>query len=228
MCQPFNYAQLDLGEMLSKEWKKDVSDFGLWVIQNEHGVICSKRSDVLWPKKTWPPLTPIGEILTADIEPMTSIMAEAEGNLILAKLRLEEICEADVLEVSEQVRDRLPRQVVSFFDAQIRMVNDQHQSACRTTCQAPCVAALGISAIKLATEEPDGISFEDLQNTLRASRRWKEMGPLDMQKVLHAAKGLLKVTWNNEVNAEQLEAYHVDFLLYASQRYNEYLENYKI
>jgi len=228
MCRPFDFAQLDLGEMLSKKWKNDVSDFGLWVIQHEHGNICSKRSDLLWPKKTWPPLTPMGETLTTDMEPIISIMGEAEGNLILAKLRLEELCEADALEVSEQVRDRLPRQVVSFFDAQIRMVDDQHLSACHTTCQAPCAAALGISAIKLATKEPEGISFEDLQNTLRTSQRWREMGPLDMQKVLHAAKGLLRVTWNDEAKAEQLEAYHVDFLLYASQRYNEYLANCKI
>ena len=143
-------------------------------------------------------------------------MIQAEGNLTLAKLRLEELCEADKMDHFGRVRDRLPRKIVSLFDAQIASVKSQ----------GPAVSALGMSAIKLATKQPDGVSLEDLRDTFQAAQQQFDLGSLNVQEVLHAARGLLNVRWYAGV--DQLEAYHIDFFLYASQRYNEYLENYQV
>jgi hypothetical protein len=216
MCRPFDYAELDLGEILRKEWEEDVADFGIWTIQIEHGNICPQKSHVLWTDHDWPPLTPIGETLSAHMEFIDHTMIQAAGNLTLAKLRLEEICEADTLEATESVQDRLPSKIVSLFNTGIQGVKGQAED----------IATLGMSAIKLATEEPHGISFAQLQKALHASDARTELGSFNVQEVLHAAKGYLNVTWLED--GQHVKAYHIDFFLYASERYNEDLENFKL
>jgi hypothetical protein len=202
--------------MLREDWAEDMSDFGIWTIQNEHGDICPQKSRVLWPDDEWPPLTPLGRTLTTHMELMDHIMIQADGNLTLAKLRLEDICEANALGTTESVQDRLPRNIVTLFDAGIRVVKSQ----------AKDIAALGMSAIKLTTKEPHGKSFAHLQKALHASEARIGLGAFTLQEVLHAARGFLSVTWLEE--GQHVKAYHRDFFLYASERYNEDLERFKL
>lgn len=199
---------------MSKEWETEPSDFALWIIQNEHGLIFPERSKSLWPKKDWPPLTLIGEMLVADMGLITTIITHSAGNLTIAKLRLEEICEADTLESFRLIRDRLPRKVVSLFDSQIASVKRQDRS----------VAMLGLSAIKLATKEAGEINTEQIQRRLQAFGRKDGLGSLDVQEILHATQGLLR----ESEGGQHLEAYHTDFDRYAIERYNEDLEHHKI
>lgn len=201
---------------MSENWETELSDLALWTIQNEHGLINPGVSASLWPDKEWPPLTPIGESLLLDMSLVNRIVRSSTGNLTLSKLRLEEMCEADSLDSFRLVRDRLPRKVVSLFGSQIASVKGQAES----------VAKLGLSAIKLATKDPGVISFEVLQETLRMVEGGDGVGMLDMQGILHAAKGLLKS--RDSAAGQHLEAYHPHFQLYAIERYNEDLENHKI
>lgn len=217
LCRPFNYAQFNLDETMSKEWEAKPSEFALWTIQNEHGLIISGLSTNLWPDIEWPPLTPAARTLIADMELINDIMGHSAGNLTLAKLRLEEICEADELDGFRLGRDRLPRKVAALFNSQIAAVKNQVES----------VAMLGLSAIKLATKEPLGISIEDLSQRLDPLGRSRdEIIFLDVQQILHASKGLLK---SRELNqGPHLQAYHPDFRLYAIERYDEDLERHNI
>lgn len=198
--------------MLSRDWATEPSDLASWTIQNEHGLIWPEVSFSLWPDKDWPPLTFIGEALIANMGPVTNTMRHAAGNITLAKLRLDEICEANTLDSFRLVRDRLPRKVVSLFQSQIAAVKDQ----------ARHITMIGLSAIKLATQEPGGMSIVDLHRMIQTSERVATLGPLETQDILHAAKGLLIP--REYADGQHLEAYHSDFHLYATERYNEDLE----
>jgi hypothetical protein len=218
MCRPFDYAEVDLGEMLREDWEDDLKDYGIWMIQQEHGNIYPQKSLDLWPDDQWPPLTPLGKTLTAKMDFISDIVeSQADGNLTLAKLRLEEICKADALPVTKSLQDRLPRNIVSLFDAEIQAIQSQ----------AKDIAALGIGAIKLATQEKDGKSFAHLQLELHDFGARVGVGGFTVQDVLHAARGFLDV-WLEEGQHVYVKAYHVDFFLYASERYNEDLENFKL
>lgn len=199
---------------MNKEWEKKPSDFALWTLQNEHGLIFPERSKSLWPKKDWPALTLIGEMLVADMGLIDTIITHSAGNLTIAKLRLEEICEADTLESFRLIRDRLPRKVVSLFDSQIASVKVQDRS----------VAMLGLSAIKLVIKEAGDIDNEEIKRRLQVFGRKDGIGSLDVQEILHATKGLLR----ESKGGQHLEAYHTDFDRYAIERYNEDLEHHKI
>lgn len=135
------------------------------------------------------------------------------GNLTLDKLRLEEICEADTLAKITLILDRLPRKLVVLFGSQIASVKSQTAS----------VSMLGLSAIKLATKEPEGISIEVLRGTLRAVEERYGGSSLDVHKVLHAAEGLLKCA-----DGQYLKAHHSDSRTYAIERYDEDLEHHTI
>ncbi|QDS71991.1 hypothetical protein FKW77_001645 [Venturia effusa] len=214
LCRPYNYAQYDLDEIMGRAWEEEPSGFALWTIQHEHGLISRATSQDLWPNTEWPPLTPVGESLIADMKVVNDIMRHSEGNLSLAKLGLDNVCGANTLDSFRQIHDRLPRDVVSLFDSQVASVAGQ----------AASVAKLGLSAIKLATRQRSGISMEDLQAMLDPLEWNNEVGPLDVQEILHASKGLLK----ESADGRFLEAYHDDLFPYATERYNEVLESLEI
>lgn len=212
---------MDLSKMFCVEYREDISYFGIWMIQNEHGKIYPKISGKLEPDESWPPLTPIGRALsTKPVDWMGHIMYRAEGNLTLAKLRLGEICERDSLSITEGIKDRLPSKIVSIFDAAIVSVQNQAEDT----------TMLGMSAIKAITQSLDGMSIANLLEVLDAAVARYRLEPVTRQEVLYESRGLLITKWGFRGGQQQefVKAYHEDFWRYASERYNEDLEAFKL
>ncbi|OAG01999.1 HET-domain-containing protein [Paraphaeosphaeria sporulosa] len=147
------------------------------------------------------------------------ILARVGGNINLAKLRIDDLLTVDDLSDDQLLRDRLPRSVVAFFDAEIdNMLQDK-----------PLDRNLGVLAVASVAQYGDpqgfGMKAADLERSLRQARNSSPHLVLhptkSLEDVITAANGLLVLQpYEDDL---YVACFNKMLKLYAREDYNEVL-----
>ncbi|KAF2186876.1 hypothetical protein K469DRAFT_570948 [Zopfia rhizophila CBS 207.26] len=206
--EPYDYVTFRIGQIPSHEMEKFVA----WDLEREHGELGLASSITRKP-----PLSNLGQSLLEDRTANTAhslvqrIVDLANGNIGLAKARLDLIHEAESLEGVEARRDRLPANIVAMFDAGLKQIEAQRRVQ----------KDLGLNAISVAGSAFYGIPIPDLQIWLQQSRTaFGRVSTRSGEDILEAARGFLLATRDNPAN---IRLYHTSFYYYVAQNYNESL-----
>lgn len=143
------------------------------------------------------------------------IVTEAEGNISMAKLRLESIDGATTIEEIVRYGDRLPASIVSLFDSGIAGIQIKDSQ----------IQELGLKALVGVANEFHHRPFADLQRWLQRQikqedQRQPQREDFTIEEVLRAAAGYLRV--GNTPDCP-VELYHGALGYYVAERYNEAL-----
>lgn len=215
MYEPYDYIDLSLecDERIMAEYVST----SLELVHGDLGL------GSLAPEK--PPLSRLGRALmlsqdgTATIanQLRDKIVQDSEGNIAMAKIRLEVCEEAKSVEEVLRYGDRLPGSIVALLDAGIAKIQQMSKD----------MEELGLKAIVGVAAEFYDEPFEKLEKWLRrhVNSEWLPSDtPLGqdstMEKVLRAAAGFLVVDRSTE---RLVGLYHSALGYYASERYHESL-----
>lgn len=191
-----------------------MSEYVSYMLELTHGDL--HLSSSASPK---PPHSRLGRALIASegaaLQLRKKIMEDAEGNIAMAKLRLEAVDGATTIENVVRYGDRLPATIVSLFDTGIADIQTRE----------PNIEELGLKAIVGVAYEFHERPFADLERWLR--RQMKRDGDdqlqpqdLTVEEVLRAAAGLIFVDNRNDL---PVRLYHEALGYYVAERYNEAL-----
>ncbi|KAF2801732.1 uncharacterized protein BDZ99DRAFT_455882 [Mytilinidion resinicola] len=181
-------------------------DFVAWDLEKEHGDFGLKS-----PCHDKPPLSSLGALILRNQDGNTPqtllerILDQAEGNIGIAKLRLDNVHNAQSLEDVESIGDRLPPNIVFQFDTAIRNIEAQPASQ----------GDLGLRAIAAAAENNAGVPAANVERWLRP--KLSKFPPRSVEDVLQAANGFL-ISAN--IEEENIRLYHTSFFMYVAQNYN--------
>lgn len=182
-----------------------MEDFVAWSMQSEHGDLNIEPNLGSWRSDAeFPPLSAVGKRLLASdsaVPLIESLAQKAGSNIALARLRLE-----DIHNEVQEIADRLPRSLVSLFDAEVSHLQNQH----------PDAASLGLKTVLLGTLSLDS-PFETVKSELHSFVGRPENDVLTLDEVLHASGGLVTA---KPITSEDLDGYHPDFYLYVTENYN--------
>lgn len=146
-----------------------------------------------------------------------SIVEKAKANVNNAKLRVEDLLATDIGETFGKVGDRLPRNIVAFFDAEMARIESQ-------TSPLRELALLAIVAVA-EHEYHQGVLVETLERLTRRARTESphlKLHPIrSLEDILDAANGLIEL--RPEIDVFGVVFYHGDFATYAKENYNETL-----
>lgn len=198
-----------------------------YFLEREHGDLgFGSHVGVVATQPTLPPWSILGRELVnpanknAAGKLVDDLVKQASGNIALALLRLEHISEVASLEEARAVADRLPRNIVTVFNAGMLGIASNPVKLYRS---------LGLKSIKAVGDCGDGITFESLKEKLK--KEWEgdrqeleavldsEFG---MEEVLAASHGFL---WPREGGEAALEFYHYNFELYITENYAEHFDS---
>jgi hypothetical protein len=213
-----------------------MKDFIKRTIQREHGDLEGQTSNVGASSSEWPPPSTLGRALIESDRGKSLIHdteTRAEGNLAWARLRLDDICKAETIEDTMLRKDRLPRNLVSLFDAGVREVESQQREVASLGLKAILLASLGSQAFPSIrkyipeellneeafdkNEEMQGVPFVAIRNWIYDHKVNPYPDLVTIKEVLHAAMGFLKVDPDDD---DRISVYHKDFGLYVCERYN--------
>jgi hypothetical protein len=163
------------------------------------------------------PGSPKPTIGTVDKKRVHAVTDRSNGNINIAKLRLDETANAADLEDGEGEADRLPRSVIVFFDTEIERIRKQPLGE---------MALMAIMAVA-DCERALGLTMNELEQRTRAERTkspYLSRHPIRaLEDILCAANGLL-VLVDFEFDGETLISCYNDVLkTYAAEDYNEHL-----
>jgi hypothetical protein len=192
-----------LEQFVSRELENEYGDLGLTRRASDGSgpiVASASPSDVAYGRKL-----------------LKFAMDEPDKNINLTKLRLDEVYTMDSSSDFEEVSDRLPRGIVSFFDSEIERIKQSNLAQCNTGLMA-IVAVAGC-------EKPLGMPIHELEHQIREERLndlHKAFPPArSLEDILFACNGLLVLQPHNDV--VRVALYHSDFTSYVRDDYNEFL-----
>lgn len=142
-------------------------------------------------------------------------IAETTGNITLAKLYLDHIYKSQSLHIAEKVMDRLPRNIVVFFDAEMAWIQRQpkHQSD------------IAFMAIAAAAEKDGGITLQILEESMRdALLRLPHLAsnpPRSLEDIIRYANGFIAELTDSYDRS--VSTYNQLFSIYVREHYNETL-----
>lgn len=191
-----------------------------WALQNEHGDLgldCERIDP-------FPPRSAIGTSLIDSVDVinnsasgaatlMNNIVDLAGESITMAKLRLEHLHGSKSIPNFEAISDRLPPNIVSFFDQLIAPILSRPAQE----------TGMGLQALRILKDipPPKGIERDRLKDMLLPGSG--EHSPSIMQ-VLHATSGVLRLVSmrsEDEYYVPTLTAFHCDFHMYLQEDYNE-------
>ncbi|KAF2496956.1 hypothetical protein BU16DRAFT_458406 [Lophium mytilinum] len=185
---------------------QSMRDFVAWDLEKEHGDLGLKSSC-----HDKPPLSSLGALILRNQDGSTPqsllerILEQAENNIGIAKLRLDNFHNAQSLEDVESIGDRLPPNIVFQFDTAVRNIETQPASQ----------GDLGLRAIAAAAENNAGVPAANVERWLRPKS--SKFPPRSVEDVLQSANGFL-ISANME--EENIRIYHASFFMYVAQNYN--------
>jgi hypothetical protein len=190
-----------------------------WLLQSEHGNLVPLQSKT--SKDPWPPSTALGTAISLSdgtrSHLVRSVSRLSDNNVVMARLRAEEMIEATNPEDPNALHDRLPRPTIAIFDAAIRSV----------AAQTDTTRQVGLRAILLSTSAGpnDGQSAKDLVSRLRSMvppfAKLHHPDPDSIRRVLHAARGWISI--GRSYDGEDIINSRFDFDLYVRENYSEIL-----
>ncbi|KAK1836466.1 hypothetical protein QBC39DRAFT_378024 [Podospora conica] len=203
--QPYaTYGLETLEVIICNVPKDDMTAFIARELQREHGDLQLDGSKTL----SFPPLSPLGRSLLATgraRDLVAALVTRAEGNILLALLRLEYTRACSSAEEAIPATDRLPAEIVAALRAAITRV-----------C-AGSRGGLGLDAIRFVAPQPNhAMEWRTLYSELVA-RGWGSR--LSPEEVVAASEGLLKTSQVND--RQYIRCYHLPFGLYVRDRYDE-------
>ncbi|KAF2093752.1 hypothetical protein NA57DRAFT_80750 [Rhizodiscina lignyota] len=202
------YTHVELPVLLSN---RDMECFLKWNLEGEHGDLGLQSAN-----QHKPPPSALGRALREERVAENIVQAvvfESEGNIAIARTRLDEIHVAQTIQETEPIPDRLSRNRIAMFQAGISRINEQADGR----------RELGLTAISAAGSESGGTSFRELKEQLRTIvRKRKSDGASDLTlyEALHAAAGYLVV--DNTIE-QRVTPYHTSFFLFVNENYDERL-----
>lgn len=150
-----------------------------------------------------------------------SVVEKADGNINMAKLRIEELLATDMGEMLGKVGDRLPRNIVAFFDAEMSRIQSQ-------TPKLRELALLTIAAVA-EREYYEGVLVATLEKMIRKARdESPHLGRFpvrSLEDILEAANGLIVMRLDTDIFGVVL--WHADFATYVQENYNQTLFSMK-
>jgi hypothetical protein len=137
------------------------------------------------------------------------------ANITIAKLYLDNIHKQQSLDVVEKVGDRLPRNIVALFDAEIECIKQQPRYQ----------SDIALMAIAAAAEKNQGVLLALLEDWMRdAIIRLPHLAnspPRSLEDILRYANGFIaEITFTRE---RCVSTYNELFALYVREDYNETL-----
>lgn len=171
------------------------------------------------PVQSKPPHSKLGRLLSnsmaAVIQLRRKIVDDAEGNITMAKLRLETIDGAATIEEVMRYGDRLPAFVVACFDDKFASIQERGLS----------MGDLGLKVIIAVANGLHGRPYADLQQWLRRQDNLQgndgsHIRDFSIETVLRATAGFLLVNWDDKYT---VKLYHHAVTYYVTERYNEAL-----
>ena len=210
--EPYGHVSSHVGQIP----KKYVEEFILWDMRREHediGFAIQETSVLpLSPTEEDPPRTPSTD---ATLQKIISFVSRyADGNITIAKIRLEEIHNGRSSEDLDNVRDRLPHSLVTLFDAGIQRIERQPKAQ----------RDLALLAIAAAAERDIGVSLTSLEESIRdamsRSPHVVNAPPRSLEDILRAANGFLAM---QRCRSKDVAIFNPDFLLYVKEKYNDSL-----
>ena len=210
MVEPYEHVNFAIGQIPTDS----MQEFVAWDLEKEHGDL-----GLSVPNLNKPPMSKLGVALREDRTGPTSsgilreIVNTATGNVSIAKLGLDLVHSAQLMETVESTPDRLPRNLVALFDEGIKHIEQQPQSQ----------RDLGFRAIAAAAHNFDGVPLIHLERLLRDTTPAHDqlnMPPRSLEDVLHAARGFLFLRHSEDYD---VTLYHSIFPLYVNEEYNQSL-----
>jgi hypothetical protein len=137
-----------------------------------------------------------------------------KANITIAKLYLDDIHKQQSFDVIEKVGDRLPRNLVALFDAEIKCIKQQprHQSD------------IALMAIVAAAEKNQGVPLVLLEDWMRdAISRLPHLAsspPRSLEDILRYANGFIAESY---FEGRCISTYNELFAIYVREDYNETL-----
>ncbi|KAI9662633.1 MAG: hypothetical protein M1821_008800 [Bathelium mastoideum] len=209
LVEPYAHIELNIGD-----FGDSLQELIWWELQKEHGNLGLR----LESNMEWPPLSTLGKSLSSDHEAAAATSGEisnrAQGNLTMAKLRLEGLLEARNIGYLFATKDRLPPNIVAFFDNLVAQI---------VTSSKP-EDVLGLEALKIIsrTAGVTGIEMGQFKKQLQKSIPHEQSAHgLAFMRALFAARGVLNLGITDREGALAVKAYHSDFHIYLSEAYNE-------
>ncbi|KAI9708474.1 MAG: hypothetical protein M1820_003935 [Bogoriella megaspora] len=198
--EPYDHRNLDIDNISDKRMEAFVA----WDLEREHGALGFGSSS---EAERRPPST-LGTVLrqnnggNAD-KLRGEIVSRADGNVGMAKLRLESRYDSDIAEEVTVTRDRLPDNIVACFDAGVRRLEEQSKFE----------TELGLKIIVASFLDSDCIPLATLESRMETCFRSAE-------EILQVTRGFVRILLQDP---PKIEAFHPDFALYVKDDYNESL-----
>jgi hypothetical protein len=202
----------DLEGYVTWEIQKFNGDFQL-THEPGHSITQSQTSTgVTEPIEDTTTIFPVAiEILQTAVESISR-----QANITIAKLFLDNIHKQQTLDIIEKTGDRLPRNLVALFDAEIESIKQQpkHQSD------------IALMAIAAAAERDQGVPLVLLEDWMRdAIIRLPHLAkspPRSLEDILRYAKGFITEVISHH-NERCVSTYNQLFTLYVLEDYNDSL-----
>jgi len=138
----------------------------------------------------------------------------AEGNITITRLYLDNIHKHQTLDDVENVGDRLPRNIIAFFDAGIERIKQQPRAQ----------SDIALMAISAAAEQDSGVPIDSLEDWMRdAITRLPHLvnaPPRNLEDILRPANGFLIEPFSY---TRQVSTYNQLFTFYVRENYNDSL-----
>lgn len=160
----------------------------------------------------------------AAIQSAADVSAKVGGNVNLAKLKVDDMLAADDLTDGQMLRDRLPRSVIAFFDAEINCILQRNLVD----------RDLGLLAIVAVSKYEDprgyGMKAADLEKSIRqelnSSPHLARHPTRSLEDVITAANGLLVLQpYEDDL---YVACFNKMLRFYAKEDYNEHLYKAKL
>lgn len=213
--EPYSAIECYIGRLNDFSMK----DFVTWNIEQVHGVQGLRdplqRALVASPTvedRTW--LSPMGASLEAQFKPVDvvdNVVLRADGNIAMARLRLDNLHVAESIETLSEVKDRIPRNIIEMFDFGVQHIEKRPISRERELGLWSLVA---VAPGPVPVEEVTQLVLANMIHRDQVDNEWPTLDAL-----LRAANGFLTLRMSpSEVWVA--DTYHEDFRLYLKENYN--------
>jgi hypothetical protein len=221
--QPYDHVRLNVGRPTNL-----TKSFVQWAVENEHGdlgLTGAPRQELSPAGAPLPPPSALAlKLKRPENAPLlgdqiNGIVEFAEDNICMARMRIDNLHLVTTVEdLAAPLGDRLPYNIISFFDAAIDAIRAQPDDT-------RVIGLLAIAAVS-TRRYIRGIEFSKVQDAVREFNRTSDDFQVECPKVegvLLATQGFLRAIPQDPQEETRLLAYHEAFHAYIVENYNEQL-----
>ncbi|KAF1912567.1 heterokaryon incompatibility protein-domain-containing protein [Ampelomyces quisqualis] len=205
--EPYNHVNINVSR------PDELEDYIKWDLGDLYAIATKAESSSRMPHgstaDTTAPLPDHGERLQKIVSSIS-----AAGNITIAKLYLDSIHKYRSFDVVERVGDRLPRNIIALFDAEMKRIQQRPKYQ----------SDIAMMAIAAAADKDSGVALTSLEECMRdAMHRLPHLvdaPPRSLGEIICYANGFLEELYSD---VRTVGTYSPFFALYAREHYNETL-----